>query len=67
MRRALVLGATALTLSAGATSAQAVYPGYGYAPYGYGGSALHGAARLRSAACRVRLRRATGRGIVAGI
>ena len=34
--RALVLGAAALTLSAGAASAQAVYPSYGYAPYGYG-------------------------------
>ncbi len=32
----LVLGAAALTLSAGAASAQAVYPGYGYPPYGYG-------------------------------
>jgi hypothetical protein len=36
MMRALVLGAAALTLSAGAASAQAVYPSYGYAPYGYG-------------------------------
>ena len=36
MTRALVLGAAALTLSAGAASAQAVYPNYGYAPYGYG-------------------------------
>jgi hypothetical protein len=34
--RALVLGAAALTLSAGAASAQAVYPSYSYAPYGYG-------------------------------
>jgi hypothetical protein len=32
----LVLGVAALALSAGAASAQAVYPGYGYAPYGYG-------------------------------
>jgi hypothetical protein len=40
MTRALVLGVTALALSAGAALAQApaqdVYPGYGYAPYGYG-------------------------------
>jgi hypothetical protein len=28
-------GAAALTLSAGAASAQAVYPSYGYTPYGY--------------------------------
>ena len=34
--RAFVLGVAALALSAGAASAQAVYPGYGYAPYGYG-------------------------------
>ena len=34
--RALVLGVTALTLLAGAASAQAVYPSYSYAPYGYG-------------------------------
>ena len=34
--RALVLGAAALTLSAGAASPQAVYPSYSYAPYGYG-------------------------------
>jgi len=32
----LVLGVDALALSAGAASAQWVYPGYGYAPYGYG-------------------------------
>jgi hypothetical protein len=32
----LVLGVATLALSAGAASAQAVYPGYGYAPYGYG-------------------------------
>jgi hypothetical protein len=32
----LVLGIAALALSAGAASAQWVYPGYGYAPYGYG-------------------------------
>jgi hypothetical protein len=32
----LVLGVAALALSAGAASAQVVYPGYGYAPYGYG-------------------------------
>ena len=35
MMRALVLGAASLALSAGAASAQTVYPGYGYAPYGY--------------------------------
>jgi hypothetical protein len=34
--RAFVLGAAALTLSAGAASARAVYPTHGYAPYGYG-------------------------------
>jgi hypothetical protein len=34
--RALVLGAATLALSAGAASAQWVYPGYGYSPYGYG-------------------------------
>jgi hypothetical protein len=34
MTRALILGVTALAVSAGAASAQAVYvtPGYGYAP-----------------------------------
>jgi len=32
----LVLGVAILALSAGAASAQVVYPGYGYAPYGYG-------------------------------
>jgi hypothetical protein len=40
MTRTLILGATALALSAGAALAQApawpVYPDYGYAPYGYG-------------------------------
>ena len=36
MMKALVVGAAALALSAGAASAQVVYPGYGYAPYGYG-------------------------------
>ena len=36
MTRALVLGAAALMLSAGVASAQqAVYPRYGYGPYGY--------------------------------
>lgn len=37
MTRALILGATALALSAGAASAQAVYvtPGYGYAAPAY--------------------------------
>ena len=43
MMRALVLGAAALTLSAGAASAQAVYPSYGHtatAPlYDYAGPA----------------------------
>jgi hypothetical protein len=34
--RAFVLGAATLALSAGAASAQWVYPGSGYAPYGYG-------------------------------
>jgi hypothetical protein len=33
--RALVFGAAALTVSASAASAQAVYPNYGHAPYGY--------------------------------
>jgi hypothetical protein len=32
----LVLGVAALALSAGAASAQVVYPGYGYEPYGHG-------------------------------
>ena len=32
----LVLGAAALALSAGAASAQALYPSNGYGPYGYG-------------------------------
>jgi hypothetical protein len=32
----LVLGVATLALSAGAASAQLLYPGYGYAPYGYG-------------------------------
>jgi hypothetical protein len=36
MRAALVLGVAALAVSAGAASAQVVYPGYGYAPSGYG-------------------------------
>jgi hypothetical protein len=39
MTRALILGTTALALSAGAASAQGanyVYPNSGYAPYGYG-------------------------------
>ena len=36
MSKALVLGVAALALSAGAASAQWVYPNYGYAPYGYG-------------------------------
>src|SRR6516165_12574007 len=35
MMRALVLGAASLAISAGAASAQAVYPSKGYAPYGY--------------------------------
>jgi len=32
----LFLGVATLALSTGAASAQWVYPGYGYAPYGYG-------------------------------
>jgi hypothetical protein len=32
----LVLGVATLVLSAGAASAQGLYPEYGYAPYGYG-------------------------------
>jgi len=36
MSKALVLGIATLALSAGAASAQAVYPGYGYGSYGYG-------------------------------
>jgi hypothetical protein len=36
----LVLGVAALALSTGAASAQLVYPGYGYAPYGYGYAAM---------------------------
>jgi hypothetical protein len=39
MMKALVLGAAALTLSAGAASAQAVSPSYGHAPYGYAATA----------------------------
>jgi hypothetical protein len=42
MSKALVLGVAALALSAGAASAQVVYPGYGYAPYGYGYSGYPG-------------------------
>ena len=36
MIKALVLGTATLALSAGVASAQAIYPGSGYAPYGYG-------------------------------
>jgi hypothetical protein len=36
MNKALVLGAVALVLSAGAACAQAVYPSHDYGPYGYG-------------------------------
>ena len=36
MMRALVFGAATLALSAGAASAQAVYPVYGYGPHGDG-------------------------------
>ena len=36
MSKALVLGAVALAFSAASASAQAVYPGSGYAPHGYG-------------------------------
>ena len=32
----LVLGVATLALSAGAASAQALFPSYGYEPYGYG-------------------------------
>jgi len=43
MSKALVLGVAALALSAGAASAQVVYPGYGYAPsYGYGYAGYNG-------------------------
>jgi len=41
MSKALILGAAVLALSAGAASAQVVYPGYGYAPYGYGYSGYY--------------------------
>jgi len=37
----LVLGVAALAFSAGTASAQWVYPGYGYAPYGYGYAGLY--------------------------
>jgi hypothetical protein len=47
MMRALVFGAAALTLSAGAASAQAVYPSYGHAPYGYGYTATAAMAATR--------------------
>src|SRR6516165_6061109 len=48
MMRALVLGAAALALSAGAGSAQPAYPSYGYGPYAaplydYAGPASRGA------------------------
>ncbi len=36
MRAALVLGVAVLAVSAGAASAQALYPSDGYGPYGYG-------------------------------
>ena len=36
MNKALVLGAAVLALSAGAASAQALYPSHDYGPYGYG-------------------------------
>ena len=36
MMRTLVLGAATFALSAGAASAQALYPSDGYGPYGYG-------------------------------
>src|SRR6516225_5403313 len=39
-RATLVLGAASLAISAGAASAQAVYPSNGYAPYGYGYTVL---------------------------
>src|SRR6516225_6520111 len=34
--RALLIGVATLALSSAIASAQVVYPGYGYAPYGYG-------------------------------
>jgi hypothetical protein len=34
--RALLIGVATLALSSATASAQVVYPGYGYAPYGYG-------------------------------
>jgi hypothetical protein len=47
MSKALVLGVAALALSAGAASAQVVYPGYGYAPsYGYGYAGYNGYAAV---------------------
>jgi hypothetical protein len=39
-RATLVLGAASLAISAGAASAQAVYPSNGYAPHGYGYTVL---------------------------
>ena len=36
MSKALVLGAAISALCTASASAQVVYPGYGYAPYGYG-------------------------------
>jgi len=42
MSKALVLGATALALSAGAASAQVVYPGYGHAAPAYAAPATAG-------------------------
>src|SRR5947207_14819813 len=36
MSKALVLAVAALAFSAASASDQCVYPGYGYAPYGYG-------------------------------
>jgi opacity protein-like surface antigen len=49
----LVLGVAALALSAGAASAQALYPSDGYGPYGYGYIAF----RLRSTIMQVQRRR----------
>ena len=58
MMKDLVFGAAALTLSAGAASAQAVYPSYGHAPYGYGYTAT---APLYDYAGRPRRHRSTRR------
>jgi hypothetical protein len=68
--KALVLGATALALSAGATSAQGANYVYRYAPYGYGyapttplydyAAPAYGYARLGFTATKPRKRVQTG-------